>query len=64
MKSLVVSLAVLIVGSTILGAQAPTQVQMKSTTVAIPARVMDQELELPGILHQPLGRGPYPAVVM
>jgi len=37
---------------------------MKSTNVLISARVMGQALELPGILHQPLGDGPYPAVVM
>ena len=64
MRVLTLSLAILIASSSASNAQVPAPAAMKSTDVAISARVMGQELKLPGILHRPLGQGPYPAVVM
>lgn len=58
------SLAVLVISSCASNAPVPASVPMKSTNLSISARVMGRVLELPGILHQPLGDGPYPAVVM
>ena len=64
MRNLALPLAILIIGSCASNAPVPTAVPMKSTNVAISAREMGETLELPGILHQPPGDGPYPAVVM
>ena len=64
MRVLSLSLAVLILSSCASNASVPIAAPMKSTNVAISARVMGQTLELPGILHQPPGDGPYPGVVM
>jgi dienelactone hydrolase len=64
MRVLTLSLTVLIISSCSSDPPVPTSVPVKSTNVAISTRVMGQALELPGILHQPIGDGPYPAVVM
>jgi dienelactone hydrolase len=64
MRILGLSVAILIISSCASGAPVPTTVPMKSTKVSISAREMGQTLELPGILYQPPGGGPYPAVVM
>lgn len=63
-RILALSLTVLVISSCASTGPVPASVPMKSTNVAISARVMGRALELPGILHQPLGDGPYPAVVM
>lgn len=64
MKNLALPFAILIIGSCASNAPVQTAVPMESTSVAISARAMGQTLELPGILHRPLGHGPCPAVVM
>jgi dienelactone hydrolase len=64
MRVLILSLAVLIISSCASNAPVPTTVPIKSTNVDISARELGQTLQLPGILHQPPGDGPYPAVVM
>jgi dienelactone hydrolase len=63
-RNLALALAILIIGSCASNSHVPTAVSMKSTNVTISAREIGQTLELPGILHQPSGDGPYPAVVM
>jgi dienelactone hydrolase len=64
MRVLTLSLAVLIISSCASNAPVPTAVPMKSTNVTISARELGQTLQLPGVLHQPLGDGPFPAIVM
>ncbi len=64
MRVLSFILMVLIFSSCSSDPPVPTSVPVKSTNVTISTQMMGQALELPGILHQPTGEGPYPAVVM